>query len=137
VEASVEHGLPGGTERSPRSARDVQLGKALSENSMEVSVKSAALRESRFKVAKLQNVAKTVLAECQIEVQREGIIAMKTCQRAKIQVHLVVELMKAFVAAGRKPADEWRLANAVVSASDGASATGNDAAPDTSGDNME
>jgi hypothetical protein len=105
---------------------------------MEVSVKSAAPRESSLlKVAKLQNAAKTVLAERQIEVQRQGVIAMKTCQRAKIEGDLVVELMKVFVAAGRKPEDELRLANAVASSSDGASATGNDATPDTSGDNME
>jgi hypothetical protein len=45
--------------------------------------------------------------------------------------------MKAFVAAGQPPADAWRLANEAVSASAAATATGNVAAPDTSGDKME
>jgi hypothetical protein len=62
---------------------------------------------------------------------------MKTCQLAKIQGIQVVELKKAFVAADKPHADALRLANAAVSASDGAAATGNVAEPDTSGDKME
>jgi hypothetical protein len=85
-EDASDDGVPGAKKRSRRSARDVALGKALSDNRMEVAVKSAALRESSMlKVAKLQNSAKTVLADRQMQVQREGIAAMKTCQLAKIQ----------------------------------------------------
>jgi hypothetical protein len=62
---------------------------------------------------------------------------MKTCQLAKIQGNQAIELMKAFVAAGQPPAEAWRLANEAVSASAAATAAGNVAAPDTSGDKME
>jgi hypothetical protein len=125
-EVASDDGVPGAKKRSFRSARVVALGKALSNNRMEVAVKSAAMRESSMlKVAKLQNAAKTVLTDRQMKVQLEGIAAMKTCQLLKIQGNQVVELMKAFVAAGQPPAEAWRLANEAESASDRAEATGN------------